>query len=113
MFELDSAVGMNYGETTKMVIESAKHFSEQYIRPNIMEWDESQFFPASVMRKAGELGFMGVLIPEIYGGSGMGYHEYIAVIEEISKVDPSIGYLGGPQFFAAQHLYLFEMRNNA
>lgn len=108
MFELDSAVGMNYGETTKMVIESAKHFSEQYIRPNVMEWDESQFFPATILRKAGELGFMGVLIPEIYGGSGMGYHEYIAVIEEISKVDPSIGLsVAAHNSLATQHLYLF------
>ena len=108
MFELDSAVSMNYGETTKMVIESAKHFSEQYIRPNVMEWDESQFFPISVMRKAGELGFLGLLIPEIYGGSGMGYHEYIAVIEEISKVDPSIGLsVAAHNSLATQHLYLF------
>lgn len=44
-----------------------------------------------VFRKAGELGFMGVLVPEQYGGSGLGYHEYIAIVEEISKVDPSIG----------------------
>jgi alkylation response protein AidB-like acyl-CoA dehydrogenase len=108
MFELDSAVGMNYGETTKMVIESAKHFSEQYIRPNVMKWDESQFFPLNTLRKAGELGFMGVLIPEIYGGSGMGYHEYIAVIEEISKVDPSIGLsVAAHNSLATQHLYLF------
>lgn len=90
MFELDNTVGVNYGEITKMVTESAKGFSEQHIRPNVMEWDESQFFPATVLKKAGDLGFMGVLIPEIYGGSGMGYHEYIAIIEEISKVDPSI-----------------------
>ena len=58
MFEIDRTVSMNYGETTKMVIESAKHFSEQYIKPKVMEWDETQFFPSSVLRKAGELGFM-------------------------------------------------------
>ena len=108
MFEIDRMVSMNYGETTKMVIESAKHFSEQYIRPNVMDWDESQFFPATVLRKAGELGFMGLLIPEIYGGSGMGYHEYIAVIEEISKVDPYIALsLAAHNSLAAQHVYLF------
>ena len=108
MFEIDRTVSMNYGETTKMVVESAKHFSEQYIRPNVMDWDESQFFPAKVLRKAGELGFMGLLIPEIYGGSGMGYHEYIAVIEEISKVDLSIGLsLAAHNSLAAQHVYLF------
>ena len=84
MFELDNAVGVNYGETTKMVIESAKDFSEQYIRPHVMDWDERQYFPASVLREAGDLGFMGVLIPEIYGGSGMGYHEYISVIDTLA-----------------------------
>ena len=111
MFEIDRTVSMNYGETTKMVVESAKHFSEQYIRPNMMDWDESQFFPATVLRKAGEIGFMGLLIPEIYGGSGMGYHEYIAVIEEISKVDPSIGLsLAAHNSLAAQHVYLSPER---
>jgi alkylation response protein AidB-like acyl-CoA dehydrogenase len=108
MFELDNTVGVNYGEITKMVTESAKGFSEQHIRPNVMEWDESQFFPATVLKKAGDLGFMGVLIPEIYGGSGMGYHEYIAIIEEISKVDPSIGLsVAAHNSLATQHLYLF------
>ncbi len=85
----------NYGfdgsETQNMVAASAKEFAEQYIRPFIMEWDESQTFPLEVFKKAGEMGFMGVLVPEKLGGSGLGYHEYIAIIEEISKVDPSIG----------------------
>ncbi len=84
-------MNFDYSETQQMVAASAKEFSEQYIRPNIMEWDESQIFPIDVFKKAGEMGFMGVLVPEQYGGSGLGYHEYIAIIEEISKVDPSIG----------------------
>jgi len=84
-------MNFNYSETQKMVAESAQNFALQYIKPHVMEWDESQFFPIDVFKKAGELGFMGVLVPEEYGGSGLGYHEYIAVIEEISKVDPSIG----------------------
>ena len=84
-------MNFNYSETQKMVAESARNFAIQYIQPHIMEWDEAQFFPVEVFKKAGELGFMGVLVPEEYGGSGLGYHEYIAVIEEISKVDPSIG----------------------
>ncbi|MFK5971859.1 MAG: acyl-CoA dehydrogenase family protein [Flavobacteriaceae bacterium] len=81
----------DYSETQQMVAASAKVFAEQYIRPYIMEWDESQTFPIEVFKKAGKMGFMGVLVPEVYGGSGLGYHEYIAIIEEISKVDPSIG----------------------
>ncbi len=56
-----------------------------------MEWDEAQHFPKDVLQKAGDMGFMGIFIPEEYGGSGLGYHEYVAIIQEISKVDPSIG----------------------
>ncbi len=86
-----SSINFDYSETQQMIAASAKEFAEQYIRPHIMEWDEAQTFPLAVFKKAGEMGFMGVLIPEQYGGSGLGYHEYIAIIEEISKVDPSIG----------------------
>lgn len=91
--ELDFATQMNfdYSETQQMVAASAKEFAEQFIRPYVMEWDEAQTFPVDVFKKAGELGFMGVLVPEHYGGSGLGYHEYIAIVEEIAKVDPSIG----------------------
>jgi alkylation response protein AidB-like acyl-CoA dehydrogenase len=84
---------MNFqlSEEQKLIAESARDFAEQYIRPHIMEWDETQHFPEDVLKKAGEMGFMGIFIPEEYGGSGMGYHEYVAIIQEISKVDPSIG----------------------
>jgi alkylation response protein AidB-like acyl-CoA dehydrogenase len=108
MFEFENAVSVGYGETTDLVAGSAKNFSEQFIRPYVMEWDESQYFPIEALKKAGKLGFMGVLIPEIYGGSGMGYHEYIAIIEEISKVDPSIGLsVAAHNSLATQHIYLF------
>ena len=80
-----------YSEEQKMISNSAKEFAEQYIRPHIMKWDESQYFPREILEKAGEMGFMGIFIPEEYGGSGLGYHEYVSIIEEISKVDPSIG----------------------
>ncbi|MEM7381145.1 MAG: acyl-CoA dehydrogenase family protein [Bacteroidota bacterium] len=83
--------GFDYSETQLMVAESAKEFAEQHIKPYVMEWDESQTFPEALFKKAGEMGFMGVLVPVEYGGSGLGYHEYISIIEEISKVDPSIG----------------------
>ena len=56
-----------------------------------MDWDEAQHFPVDVMKQAGSYGFLGMLVPEEYGGSGFGYHEYVAVVQEISKVDPSIG----------------------
>lgn len=89
--ETMSMMNFDYSETQKMVAESARDFAQQYIQPYVMEWDESQTFPIEVFKKAGELGFMGVLVPEELGGSGLGYHEYIAILEEISKVDPSIG----------------------
>lgn len=86
-----SKMNFDYSETQKMVAESARDFAQQYILPHVMEWDEAQIFPIEVFKKAGELGFMGILVPEELGGSGLGYHEYIAILEEISKVDPSIG----------------------
>jgi len=84
-------MNFEYNETQSMIAQSIKDFAEKNIRPNIMEWDEAQIFPVSLFKQLGEMGFMGVLVPEEYGGSGLGYHEYITVVEEISKVDPSIG----------------------
>ena len=84
-------MNFEYNETQLMIAQSIKDFAEKNIRPNIMEWDESQIFPVSLFKQLGEMGYMGVLVPEEYGGSGLGYHEYITVVEEISKVDPSIG----------------------
>ena len=78
-------------ETRNMVADSARDFALQYLKPHVMKWDEAQHFPVEVMKQAGSLGFLGMLVPEVYGGSGLGYHEYVAMIEEISKVDPSIG----------------------
>ncbi len=86
-----STINFDYSETQKMVAESAREFAQQYIAPHVLEWDESQTFPIEVFKKAGEMGFMGVLVPEELGGSGLGYHEYVAILEEISKVDPAIG----------------------
>jgi alkylation response protein AidB-like acyl-CoA dehydrogenase len=84
---------MNFdlSENQKMIAQMVRDFSEKEIRPNFMEWDESQEFPVQVFKKLGELGLMGVFIPEEYGGSGFGYDEYITVVSEISKVCGSIG----------------------
>lgn len=84
-------MNFEYNETQSMIAQSIKDFAEQNIRPYIMEWDEAQIFPKELFKKLGAMGFMGVLVPEELGGSGLGYHEYITIIEEISKVDPSIG----------------------
>jgi alkylation response protein AidB-like acyl-CoA dehydrogenase len=84
---------MNFGytETQKMIAASIRDFAAQHILPHVMDWDEQQFFPIDLFRKIGEMGFMGILVPEQYGGSGLGYHEYILILEELSKVDGSIG----------------------
>lgn len=84
-------LNFEYSETQSHIAESARAFALQHILPYVREWDENQKFPVELFRKAGELGFMGILVPENLGGSGLGYHEYIAIIEEISKIDPSIG----------------------
>jgi alkylation response protein AidB-like acyl-CoA dehydrogenase len=84
-------MNFDYNETQSMIAQSIKEFADKNIKPFIMEWDEAQIFPIPLFKKLGEMGFMGVLVPEEYGGSGLGYHEYITVVEEISKVDPSIG----------------------
>lgn len=84
---------MNFTETEnqKMIREMVRDFAEKEIRPNVMKWDESQEFPVPLFKKLGELGLMGVFVPEQYGGSGLNYHEYITVIVEIAKVCGSIG----------------------
>lgn len=84
---------MNFenNETQVMIAQAIREFAEREIRPNIMHWDENQIFPVELFKKLGEMGYMGVLVPHHLGGSGLGYHEYITVIEEISKVDSSIG----------------------
>lgn len=75
----------------QLIRESARAFAETHIRPYVMEWDESQYFPVDLFHQMGEQGFLGVLVPESYGGAGLGYQEYITVIEEIAKVCGSIG----------------------
>ena len=78
-------------ENIALIEESARQFSETYIRPHVMEWDEAQHFPADMFRKMGEYGFLGVLVDEVYGGAGLGYQEYISIITEVAKVCGSIG----------------------
>jgi alkylation response protein AidB-like acyl-CoA dehydrogenase len=84
---------MNFetSEVTSQVAQTARDFAQQHIKPFVMEWDESQEFPLHIFKKLGELGMMGVLVPEEYGGAGLSYFEYKAVIEEVAKVCGSIG----------------------
>ena len=81
----------SFTESQTMIQQMVRDFAEKEIRPNIMKWDESQEFPIEVFKKLGDLGLMGVLVPEEYGGSAMSYDEYIVVISEIARVCGSIG----------------------
>ncbi|MBI2274823.1 MAG: acyl-CoA dehydrogenase family protein [Bacteroidetes bacterium] len=78
-------------ELTNQVAQTAREFALQRIKPHVMEWDETQVFPIEVFKAMGKLGMMGVLVPQEYGGAGLGYFEYNAIIQEISKVCGSIG----------------------
>ena len=78
-------------ELTDQVAQTAKDFAQQYIKPHVMEWDEKQELPVHILKELGKLGMMGVLVPEEYGGAGLGYPEYSAIIQEIAKVCGSIG----------------------
>jgi len=78
-------------ENLQLIEKSAKDFAETYIRPYLMEWDETQHFPRDLFTKLGEQGFLGVLVPVEYGGSALGYQEYVSIIVEIAKVCGSIG----------------------
>jgi len=94
-----------------LIRESARDFALQYIKPYVMDWDESQHFPKEVLQKAGEYGFMGILVPEEFGGSGLGYHEYVAIIDEISRVDPSIGLsIAAHNSLCTNHIFKFGSR---
>lgn len=95
-------------ESMRMVQEMARNFAQQEIKPVVMKYDESQEFPFEIMKKLGDLGFLGVIFPEEYGGAGFGYLEYITVIEEISKVDPSIGLsIAAHNSLCTNHIFTF------
>ena len=84
-------MNFDYSEQQLMIQQMVEDFANKEIQPNINKWDEHQIFPIDLFKKAGDLGLMGVLVPEKYGGAGLGYNEYILIIEEISKVCGAIG----------------------
>lgn len=86
-----SGISFEESENQKMIAGMIRDFGKKEILPKMMEWDESQEFPIQVFKKLGELGLMGVLVPEEYGGSGFGYPEYVTAIAELSKICGSIG----------------------
>jgi alkylation response protein AidB-like acyl-CoA dehydrogenase len=84
-------IDFDQSESQAMVAQMAKDFGDKFIRPHMMEWDESQEFPVQLFHEMGKLGLMGVVVPAEYGGAGFGYMEYVAALVEISRIDGSIG----------------------
>jgi hypothetical protein len=95
-------------EEQEQVKRTVREFAEAEIRPHVLEWDEAQHFPKELFPRLGELGLMGVIFPEEYGGAGMGYIEYATVIEELSRVDGSIGLsVAAHNSLCSNHIYQY------
>ncbi len=95
-------------EARESIVQTLRDFCEAEIRPHVMRWDEAQEFPREVFRKLGELGFLGVLFPEEYGGAALSYMDYAAIVEEVSCVDPSIALsLAAHNSLGSNHLFQF------
>ena len=95
-------------DNLQLIKESARDFAETYIRPHVMEWDEKQEFPVDLFQQMGQYGFLGVLVPEKYNGAGLGYQEYITVLEEIGKVCGSIGLsVAAHNSLCSNHILMF------
>lgn len=94
-------------EEQQQIKQTIREFAEAELKPHVLEWDESQHFPVELRPKFAELGIMGVLFPEEYGGAGMGYIEYATIIEELSRVDPSIALsIAAHNSLGAGHIYV-------
>ena len=95
-------------EEQRAIQETAREFARREVDPIVDEIDESQKFPREVIRKAGELGFLGIIFPEEYGGAGLGYVEYVLVVTELSRIDPSVGIsIAAHNSLCSNHIYKF------
>ena len=79
----DQSFVIELTENQLLIRDTIRDFAQKKIKPKVMEWDEAQHFPIEIFRELGELGFMGIIFPEEYGGSGLGYTEFVIIIEEL------------------------------
>jgi alkylation response protein AidB-like acyl-CoA dehydrogenase len=101
-------VDFEYTPEQLQLRKSVREFAEAEIAPHVMEWDEGQIFPLETIRKLGKLGYMGAIFPEELGGAGLGYIEYSIIIEELSRVDGSVGIiLAAHTSLCSNHIYKF------
>src|SRR5207245_11765239 len=104
----------SYSEELLQIKRTVRDFAECEIRPHVLEWDEQQIFPRDVLQKLAGLGFMGVLIPAEYGGAGLGYVEYVTIVEELSRVDGSIRMsVAAHNLLCMPHVYSLRSEDNA
>jgi alkylation response protein AidB-like acyl-CoA dehydrogenase len=96
-----------YTEEQVQLRKTVRDFAEAEIAPYVLEWDEDQIFPLDAVKKAGQLGFLGALFPEELGGAGLGYIDYAIIIEELARVDPSVGLIvAAHNSLCTNHIYL-------
>ncbi len=107
-FEESAGINFTMSENQRMVRDLARDFTEKEIKPYVMKYDESQDFPKEIFEKLGEVGFLGAIFPEEYGGSDMSTLDFAVMMEEISKVDPSVGLgLAAHNGLCTSHIFLF------
>jgi alkylation response protein AidB-like acyl-CoA dehydrogenase len=101
-------VDFTFTEEQKQLRKTVREFAEGEIAPHVMEWDEASHFPTEILPKLAEMGLLGVIFPEEYGGAGLGYIEYAAAIEELSRVDGSVGlFVAAHNSLCSNHVYKF------
>jgi alkylation response protein AidB-like acyl-CoA dehydrogenase len=101
-------VDFSLNEEQRAIQETAREFARREVDPIVEEIDETQKFPREVIRKAGELGFLGIIFPEEYGGAGLGYTEYVIIVTELSRIDPSVGIsIAAHNSLCSNHIYKF------
>ncbi len=102
-------MNFTFTDEQKSLRKSVREFAEGEIAPHVMEWDEASHFPTEILPKLAEMGLLGVIFPEEYGGAGMGYVEYVTVIEELSRVDGSVGlFVAAHNSLCTNHIYKFS-----
>lgn len=107
---------MNFelNEDQLQIKHSIREFAESEIRPNALEWDETQHLPDELRPKLAELGLMGIIFPEEYGGSAMGYVEYATIIEELGRVDGAVGLsVAAHNSLCSNHIFMLETRSKS
>src|SRR5207249_1692120 len=105
---LEARLEYRFTEEQESIRRTVREFAETRIRPRVMEYDESQQFPMPIIKELGDMGMLGILVPENYGGAGLGYVEYVIVIEELSRVDGSVGLsIAAHNSLCTGHLYHF------